>query len=80
MKLVDDHISHGGGVTHLAGPSLGQIADDDNFLGCCERSDHLTNLEDKFFSETRFIVGIVSKFTATFNKICMSRKDASCAY
>ena len=46
-------------ITHFSGPGLGQIADDDDFLGRCEGSDHLTNLEDKLFGEARFIVGIV---------------------
>lgn len=54
---------------YLSRPSLGQVADDNDLLGRCEGPDHFTNLEDEFFAETSFIVGIISKFTAASRQV-----------
>jgi len=54
---------------YLSGPGLGQVADDDDFLGRGEGADHLTNLEDKFFGEASFVVRIICKFAVASRQI-----------
>jgi hypothetical protein len=50
---------------YLARPSLGQIADDDDLLGSCKRSNHFTDLKDELLGECSFVVSIVLEFPKT---------------
>ena len=64
VALASDDLAHDA-AHDLAGARLGQVRDDVDLLGSCERTDDFADLESELFGERGFVVGVVGELTGT---------------